>query len=140
MFILDTNVVSELRRRDRANPQVLAWADSVSQPDLFISVITVLEIETGILALKRRDARQGEVLRDWLEGYILPSFANRILPVDLPVARRCAALHVPDRKSERDAYIAATAMVHGLAVVTRNMCDFQSMGVGLINPWEANNK
>lgn len=135
MFILDTNVVSELRRRDRADPQVLAWADSTAQPDLFISVITVLEIETGILSLERRDARQGAVLRDWLNGNILPSFAGRVLPVDLPVARRCAMLHVPDRKPERDAFIAATALVHGLTVVTRNVSDFEHVGVALINPW-----
>lgn len=140
MFLLDTNVISELRRRDRADAQVLAWTDSVAQPDLFISVITVLEIETGILSLERRDARQGAVLRDWLDGYILPSFADRILPVDLPVARRCAALHVPDGRTERDAFIAATAMVHGLTVATRNISDFQPTGVAVINPWQTNNK
>ena len=136
MFLLDTNVISELRRSDRANRQVLAWSDSVTPADLFTSAITVLELETGILALERRDARQGAVFRDWLEGYVLPAFVDRILPVDLPVARRCAALHVPNRRPERDAFIAATAIVHGLTVVTRNVADFEPMGVALINPWQ----
>lgn len=136
MFLLDTNVISELRRRDRADGQVLNWTDSVAQSDLFISVITVLEIETGILSLERRDMRQGRLLRDWLDGYILPSFAGRILPIDLPVARRCAALHVRDRKAERDAYIAATAMVHGMTVITCNVANFEQMGIALFNPWQ----
>lgn len=136
MFILDTNVVSELRRRDRADGQVLNWTDSVAKAELFISVVTVLEIETGILSLERRDTQQGALLRDWLHGYILPSFGGRILPIDLAVARRFAALHAPDRKSERDAYIAATAMVHGMTVITRNVASFEQMGIALFNPWQ----
>lgn len=135
MFLLDTNVLSELRRRHRTHAKVAAWADSVHAGDLFLSVITVLEVEAGALLLARRDAAQGAVLRAWIDGQVLPAFAGRILPIDTTVAQRCARLHVPDPRAERDALIAATALVHKLRVVTRNVADFQPMGVDLINPW-----
>jgi predicted nucleic acid-binding protein len=138
MFLLDTNVVSELRKAKsgKANANVIAWAGSVNTGSLFISAITVLEIEMGIIQILMRDAAQGAVLRTWLNTHVLPAFANRILPVDTAVALACARLHVPDRRSERDALIAATAQVHGMPVVTRNIADFQAVGVQLINPWE----
>lgn len=135
MFLLDTNVVSELRRSDRANPLVLEWSRSLSSSSTFVSAITILELETGILLRERRDPLQGAQFRKWLENKVLPSFAGRILPVDTEVARRCASLHVPNRRPDRDAFIAATAIVHGLTVATRNVCDFEPMGVALINPW-----
>lgn len=135
MFLLDTNVVSELRRRDRTNPGVAAWADAIHPSDLFLSAITILEIEAGTLMLLRRDKVQGAVLRTWIDDKVLPAFAGRILPVDTLVAQRCAQLHVPDPRAERDALIAATALVHRLTVVTRNIADFQAMGVALLNPW-----
>jgi toxin FitB len=136
MYLLDTNVVSELRRGHRANAGVAAWSKGVSPDDLFISAITILEIERGILLVERRDARQGDMLRGWLESKALPAFANRILPVDTAVARRCAQLHVPDPRGECDALIAATALVHGLTLVTCNIDDFRPMEVTLLNPWE----
>ena len=136
MFLLDTNVVSELRRSDRAHPRVAGWSNTLSSSHTFISVITVLELETGILLRERRDPRQGAQFRTWLESKVLPSYAGRILPVDMAVARRCASLHVPNRRPDRDAFIAATAIVHGLTVVTRNTGDFEPMGVTLINPWQ----
>jgi predicted nucleic acid-binding protein len=136
MFLVDTNVLSELRRRDRTNPSVAAWADTVHPADLFLSAITILEIEAGTLMLQRRDKAQGAVLRAWIDERVLPTFESRILPVDTAVALRCARLHVPDPRSERDALIAATALVHGLKLVTRNAADFAPMGVDLINPWE----
>ena len=135
MFLLDTNVLSELRRRGRTHPRVAAWADSVRVSELFLSAITILEIEAGTLLLARRDEAQGAVLRTWIDAKVLPAFAGRILPVDTAVAQRCARLHVPDPRAERDALIAATALVHRLRVVTRNVADFQPMGVELINPW-----
>lgn len=135
MYLLDTNVVSELRRAPRANAGVMSWSKSVAPDDLFISAITVFEIERGILSIERRDARQSERLREWLETQALPAFANRILPVDTAVARRCAQLHVPDPRGECDALIAATALVHGLTLVTRNVADFRAMSVPLLNPW-----
>ena len=137
MFVLDTNVVSELRkiRLGKADPQVTQWADSVEAGSLYLSAITVLELEIGILQIERRDAEQGAVLRAWLETKVLPEFRGRILPIDTTVAQRCAGLHVPDPRAERDALIAATALVHGMTVVTRNLADFRGTGVSLLNPW-----
>lgn len=138
MYLLDTNVVSELRKAPsvRANANVIAWAASVTTPMLFLSSITILEIEIGILQIQRRDPVQGALLRDWLEGQVLTAFDGRIIAFDTAAARRCADLHVPDRKSDRDAMIAAIAIVHGLRVVTRNTADFVDTGVPLLNPWE----
>ena len=138
MYVLDTNVVAELRKSKsgKANPNVTAWALSVTPPTLFISVITLMELELGVLRLERRDPAQGAVLGAWLDGPVLTAFDNRILSIDVAVAQRCAKLHVPDPKSERDALIAATALVHGMTVVTRNIDDFVSTAVELLNPWE----
>ena len=138
MYVLDTNVVSELRkvRAGKADPNVAAWAESVDAAELFVSVITIMELELGVLSIERKDAVQGGVLRAWLEQHVLPEFSGRTLPIDTAVAQRCARLHIPDKRGERDALIAATALVHGMAVVTRNVVDFQPTGVTLLNPWE----
>ncbi|EDR6860378.1 type II toxin-antitoxin system VapC family toxin [Salmonella enterica] len=138
MFVLDTNVVSELRkaRTGKIDPNVAAWAESMDAADLFVSSITIMELELGILSVERRDAVQGSVLRSWLEQHVLPEFSGRTLPVDTAVALRCARLHVPDKRGERDALIAATALVHGMTVVTRNVADFEPTGVQIINPWK----
>jgi len=138
MFVLDTNVISELRkvRAGRADARVSAWSKTVDAEDLFMSAIGVLELEMGVLQIERRDVSQGALLRAWLEQQVLPEFAERTLPVDTAVARRCAGLHVPDRRSKRDALIAATALVHGMTLVTRNSADFVQTGVALLNPWE----
>jgi toxin FitB len=138
MFVLDTNVVSELRkvRLGKADKQVTAWAESVDAAELFVSAITIMELELGVLSIERRDATQGALLRSWLDQQVLPEFAERTLPIDSAVALRCARLHVPDKRNERDALIAATALVHGMTVVTRNATDFTSTGVTLFNPWE----
>jgi predicted nucleic acid-binding protein len=137
MFLLDTNVVSELRKMvaGRANPGVVAWEARTHAGTMFISVMTVMELEIGILLMERRDSAQASILRVWLHDYVLPEFDGRILPVDLAIAHRCAGLHVPDRRAERDAFIAATALVHGLTVVTRNTADFEAPGARLLNPW-----
>jgi predicted nucleic acid-binding protein len=135
MFLLDTNVVSELRRPDKANRAVLSWAGANPAASFFLSAISVLEIEIGALLIGRRDAAQGAVLRRWIDDQLMPRFETRILAVDTAVAQRCARLHVPDPRGERDALIAATAMVHGLTVVTRNVADFEPTGVALLNPW-----
>ena len=136
MFLLDTNVVSELRKARQAAPiNVVTWAGSVNAKTLYLSAISLMELETGVLGIERKDAAQGALLRTWLNQQVLPGFAGRVLAVDATVALACARLHVPDRKSERDALIAATALVHGLTVVTRNLADFEGTGVPLINPW-----
>lgn len=137
MFVLDTNVVSELRKvaAGKADRGVAAWAASTPSGSMYISAITVLELELGVLAVERRDAPPGRVLRSWLDTRVLPAFAERTLSVDTAVAVRCAGLHVPDPRAERDALIAATALVHGMAVVTRNVRDFEPLGVDVVDPW-----
>lgn len=137
MFLLDTNVISELRRPDRANPNVVKWAEGIPAIQFFLSAISLLEIERGALQIARKDAAQGKILRTWIDEHILARFENRILAIDSAVALRCARLHVPDPRPEGDALIAATALVHGMTVVTRNVGDFAAMGVALLNPWDA---
>ncbi|NRN27013.1 type II toxin-antitoxin system VapC family toxin [Photorhabdus heterorhabditis] len=138
MYVLDTNVVSELRkvRVGKADPNVAAWTESVDAASLYVSAITIMELELGVLLIERKDATKGAMLRAWLEQHVLPEFSGRTLPVDTVVAQRCARLHVPDKSCERDALIAATALVHGMTVVTRNVADFKSTGVTILNPWE----
>jgi predicted nucleic acid-binding protein len=137
MFLLDTNVVSELRKAPggKADAGVVAWARSVNTATLYLSVLTVYELELGVLSRERRDTHQGAVLRRWLNDHVIPGFTGRILPVDVDIAVRSATLSVPDRVSERDGFIAATALVHRLTVVTRNTADFQRTAVQLHNPW-----
>lgn len=136
-MLLDTNVISALRHRNRAQSNVWYWASQFRFDDFYLSSMTVLEIEKGILLIERRDDVQGGILRRWLEGDILKNFSWRILPVDAAVARRSASLHVPNPRPERDALIAATALVHNLTLVTRNTKDFAETGVKLFNPWES---
>jgi predicted nucleic acid-binding protein len=136
MFLLDTKVISELRRPGRANRNVAAWAGSVPFASFFLSTISILEIEIGALRLARKVPVQGTVVRAWIDGQVLTRFEGPILPVDTSVAQRCARLHIPDPRSERDALIAATALVHGLTMVTRNTAHFASEGLALFNPWE----
>lgn len=139
MFVLDTNVVSELRkvRLGRADKNVARWADGMETATLYLSAITVQEIEIGVLLAEHRDPPQGVVFRTWFEDQVLPAFAGRILPVDTAVARRSATLHVPNPGPFRDSLIAATALVHNMTLVTRNVADFQASTVPLVNPWEA---
>jgi hypothetical protein len=136
MFLLDTNVISELRRLDKADRNVVNWASAHSAASFFISAISIFEIELGALLIARKDQAQGNALRAWIDQQVLPRFEGRVLTIDTAVAQRCARLHVPDPHADRDALIAATALVHGLSVVTRNETDFVSTGVTLINPWK----
>lgn len=137
MYLLDTNVVSELRKAPtgKADPNVIKWASNTHPEMLYLSVITVLELEMGILLMERRDQHQGSLLRRWLEHQVLPAFDGRILSVDTAVARKCAELHVPDRRAERDATIVATALIHRMKVVTRNVADFDQSAIEIVNPW-----
>lgn len=139
MYLLDTNVISELRKAKtkKCDKNVENWASNVLAHSLFLSVITILELEIGVLSIEKRDTAQGSILRSWLNTHVLPTFNKRILPVDLAVAQCCAQLHVPDRHPERDAIIAATAMVHGLVLVTRNVEDFKSIDIEILNPWKS---
>jgi predicted nucleic acid-binding protein len=135
-FLLDTNVITGLRRPERTTKSVSDWVGTQAQSMLWCSVVTILELEIGALQALRRDRPKGTMLRTWIDGQVLPRFEGRIVPVDTAVALRCASLHVPDPRSDRDAYIAATALVHDFTVVTRNVHDFQPTGVKLFNPWE----
>jgi predicted nucleic acid-binding protein len=138
MYLLDTNVASELRKLDtgRADPGLAEWAEGLHDPDeLYLSVITVEELEHGILLVERRDTEQGAILRSWITTPVLSEFADRILPVTTDVALRGAALHVADPRNPADALIAATALVHSLTVVTRNVPDFTGTGAAVLNPW-----
>jgi len=137
MFVLDTNVISELRHgKPHQSAEVRAWAAGQPSSRLFLSAISILELEIGIRTLERRTPPQGSALRVWLAG-VRVAFAGRILPFTESTAPVCASLHIPDRRSERDAMIAATAIEHSFTVVTRNVADFADTGVTVVNPWLA---
>lgn len=138
MFLLDTNVISELRKAGSglADGNVVAWLSTEDASSFYLSAITVMELELGILLKARKDAAQGARLRAWMDSHVLPEFSRRTLSVDSTVALRCARLHVPDPRPERNSLIAATALVHGMTLVTRNVGDFTAMGLTLVNPWE----
>jgi toxin FitB len=134
MYLLDTNVISELRKR-RGDHGVKQWVAKQNAVDLAISVVTIIEIETGILRKGRTDPDQARILTRWFEQSVLTGFADRILPLDLAAARRVASLHVPDQAPRHDALIAGTALARGLTVVTRNAPDFERAGIDHLNPW-----
>jgi len=138
MFLLDTNIISELRKvpKGKSDENFIRWAKKIDFSTCFISVITIMELEIGILLIERKNKKKEIKLRSWYENTIIPRFNKRILNIDLSVARCCSKLHVPDKKSDRDAFIASTAMIHGMTVVTRNIKDFLPTGVDLLNPWE----
>jgi len=143
-YLLDTNVIAEIRKQSRVRPgtpgingNVKGWLTTVRATDLYLSVITIFELERGFLLLERRDPIQASILQSWVRNEVLNAFAGRILPIDLAVAQRCATLHVPHPMEDRDALIAATALIGGMTVVTRNDSHFQRTGVTFLNPWEA---
>lgn len=137
MYLLDTNIVSELRKMEKgkADPNVVHWFHSVNLSDAYLSVVTLFEIRVGILQLKNRDIQQATSLQDWFENRLMPHFEQRILPIDKKVMLACATFHIPNKKSLNDSYIAATAKVHRFKVVTRNVNDFKDCGVDILNPF-----
>ncbi len=138
MYLLDTNIISESRKlgTNRIDPNAARWFAGVDAETSFVSAMTIYELERGTQQMEHRDAKQGAELRRWLNDQIIATYEHRTLPLTRAVAIICAGLHIPDPKSERDAWIAATAIDAGLTLVTRNAGDFASMGVGLINPFE----
>lgn len=138
MFLLDTNVVSELRRvaAGRGDPAVAAWARRIPAGRSFVSAITVGELEQGVLLMERRDPDAGHVLRQWIDATVHRDFAEHVIPVDATVARIAAAFHVPDPAPLNDALIAACALANRMTVVTRNAADFERFdGLEVVNPW-----
>src|SRR5581483_6751436 len=136
MFLLDTHVVSEARRPGRLPKPVAAWFNRANPDEMFVSAATFLEIEFGVRRLERRDPRQGAMLRKWKSESLAAAFRGRVLPVDETIAERCAAMHVPDPRPLLDSIIAATAIVHRLTLVTRNLRDFAGVGARMLNPWD----
>lgn len=136
-LLLDTNVLSELRKKNRCAPAVAAWQLAASEEELFISVISLMEIKHGILMARRKDPPFAKLLEDWYEMQVKPAFDGYVLPIDLPVSERCAVLLGERTRGLADALIAATAYVNGLVLVTRNTADFADAGIKLQNPWKA---
>lgn len=134
MYLVDTNTLSEARRSGRLGDSARRWMASVAPGSLFVSVISDYELERGVLMLDRRDPRQAQVLRRWVDGVRL-DFGNRILPITAEISRACAGINVPDRRPWADSLIAATALHHGLTVVTRNEKDFDVPGLAVVNPF-----
>ena len=135
MFLLDTNVISELRMgKANQSASVRRWAAGIPGNQLYLSAVSILELEIGVLLMERKDAQQGQALRCWLHG-VMKEFSSQILTFGSATAVLCAAMHVPDRRPDRDAMIAATAKEHGYTIATRNIDDFSGCGVQLLNPW-----
>jgi len=138
MLLLDTNVVSELRKvsHGRTDANFIAWSKGLRWADLFVSAITIYELEIGVLRLESYDKVQGHRLRSWLNEQLLPRLETRILPANTEIALRSAHLQLSRTRQVEDTLIAATALVHHLPVVTRNTGDFDDTGVTVINPWD----
>jgi toxin FitB len=137
VYLVDTNVISELRKaaRPSVDPKVLQWAQETPPEQMWVSAISIFELELGVLRAERKDTKQGRVLRAWLTRQVIPAFEGRIIAIDTHVAQAAARMHVPNPQPERDALIAASAIVHGLTVVTRDEKDFRPLGVNTLNPW-----
>ena len=138
MYLLDTNIISELKKLDsgKIHPQVQRWAYSINLMQTKISVVSITEIRTGILSLARKDQAQAASLDNWFTNRLLPAYRTKTLPVDAKVALIYAQLNVPNKRPINDAYIAATAIAHKLKLVTRNIQDFQGIPITLENPFE----
>jgi predicted nucleic acid-binding protein len=136
MFLLDSNVVSELRSAKRCDPRVRSWERETPLASCWISVMALLEIRQGICQVKGKDAAFAEILEQWLEGRVKPAFEGRILSVTPTVAERAGRIAALRTRGLADCLIAATALEHRLALVTRNIADFEDLvGLKLVNPW-----
>ena len=133
-YVLDTNVVSALRRPER-NPEVAAWVRGVPLEDQFVTAFTIAEIERGVRRKESADPAQGAVLRRWFDGHVLPAFDGRILPFDLAAARVLAQCPVPERAPIDDAQIASVAAANDMVLVTGNVKHVEAIEVATVNPW-----
>lgn len=137
MYLLDTPVIAELRRAKsgRADPHVTTWAGGVASQNMFMSALSLLELEGGVAQVERKDRATGGLLRTWLDEQVMKAFDGRILAVDTAVVKKRASLHFHEPRNDRDALMAATALVHGLTLVTRNVAAFRTGRVKVFNPW-----
>ncbi len=137
MYLLDTPVIAELRKAKsgKADPHVTTWASAVASQNMFMSCLSLLELEGGVAQAERKDRVAGAALRTWLDEQVMKAFDGRILPIDTAVVRKRATLHAHEPRGERDALLAATALAHGLTLVTRNLSAFRTGRVKLFNPW-----
>lgn len=137
-YLLDTNVLSEYRKVEKgtANPNFVKWQQHILLNQLYLSSITVMEINIGILRLARKDKKQASILKNWLDNKVLPNFKQQVLSFDLTTAIICSELHIPDPRPERDTMIASTALQHNLILVTRNVKDFNIPNLSILNPFE----
>ncbi len=134
-LLLDTVVVSELRKGARAEPAVIAWQASVATIPVYLSVITLLEIRVGVRRVAVRDPEFAARLETWYRDRLMPRFLDHLLSVDPPVAEAAAELSLLRTRPAFDTLLAATALVHDLTVATRNVADFADLGVSVVNPW-----
>lgn len=136
MYVLDTNLVSEIRKVPaKKNPAVQRWLEQQYSDQLFITSITVYELEVGVQRLARKDSAQATLIGDWLHGTLLPGFEGRVLDLDLESSLIAATYQVPDPRPSADCFIAAITQRHHMKLVTRNTKDFLAMNIPLINPW-----
>lgn len=138
MYLLDTNIISEIRKlaKNKCDKNVADWVRSTSKDLMFTNAVVMMELERGVMSIERKDTTQGELLRHWFEMDVKPAFHGKILKIDEQTAQICAKLHIPDYAPENDAWIAACAIQHNLVLVTRNTADFARTGVKLFNPFE----
>lgn len=134
-FLIDTNVISELRKRRRCDPNVSKWYREISDEDVFLSVLTIGEIRRGIETIRRRDPASAKALDAWLSA-LMAHHSSRILPILESIAEEWGRMSSPDPLPVVDGLLAATAKLHGLTLVTRNVEDVRVTGVPLLNPFE----
>ena len=135
-YLIDTNVISEIRKGSRCNPGVKSWLAEAFSAEVYLSVLTLGEIRKGIENVRRRDKPTADALESWFRE-VENNFSDHILPVDQAISEQWGRFNVPDPLPTVDSLLAATAQVHGLTLVTRNLKDVERTGVDCLNPFSA---